>query len=103
MKIKAASLPKPEIQRPTVYDPAIADRICERLAGGENLRRFCIWPDWPTKRTVQQWAKEQPEFGVKMRRILRTRQTVIANSGGSAGHFAPSRTNTRDHAHARGQ
>jgi hypothetical protein len=88
------------IERPTVFDPAIADRICERLATGENLRRFCVWPNWPTKRTVQLWAKEQPAFGVKMRKILRIRQAATKNSERTAANGGKE-TNTRDHAHAR--
>lgn len=94
MNMKNASHPKLEIERPTVFDPEIADRICERLVSGENLRRFCVWPNWPAKRTVQRWAKEQPAFGVKMRKILRLRQTAKTPGGSS-------RTNMRDRAHAR--
>jgi hypothetical protein len=76
MRIKNEALPKVDVQRPTVFDQVIADRICERLDMGENLRRFCVWPDWPTKATVQQWAKDQPAFGVKLRKSLRKRKTT---------------------------
>ncbi len=60
--------------RPNEYDPAIAERICERLSEGKNLRQFCVWPAWPTKKTVVKWMKEHPEFGSRYRAIMRARQ-----------------------------
>lgn len=78
--------------RPTIFDRAIADRICERLSQGANLRQFCVWPYWPTKKTVIQWTKQNPEFGRQYRNIIRAREKA------SAASFEAS---TRDHAHAR--
>ena len=81
-----------EPKRPTAYTPQLGSMICERLAAGDNLRAFCVWPNWPTKRTVNQWAKQIPAFGDRYRRILRTRSKL------QEGSFE---TSTRDHPPAR--
>ena len=43
--------------RPTVLNQAIAEEICERIAGGESLRSICATPGFPTVRTVFRWRQ----------------------------------------------
>ena len=40
----------------TKYSDAIADEICERLAGGESLIHICSDPHMPSEYAVRQWA-----------------------------------------------
>ncbi len=72
-------------QRPTAFDPHIAERICERLKAGENLRSLCTWPEWPAKRTVRMWAAQNGEFGARLNKIMRTRYALPRIAGVQAG------------------
>ena len=47
--------------RPTVYNQRIADRICDRLAEGEQLDVICSDPGMPPASTVRRWACEGRE------------------------------------------
>lgn len=48
--------------RPSSYDEAIADEVCERLAAGETLTQI-IQDDWmPSRRTISNWLMREPEF-----------------------------------------
>lgn len=42
--------------RPTVFEPDIANAICERIASGESLRSVCRTEDYPSDVTVRRWA-----------------------------------------------
>lgn len=44
--------------RPSTFTAEIADRICERLAGGESLKSICTLPDFPSERTVISWLNK---------------------------------------------
>jgi len=44
--------------RPTVFTPAIAEEICERLSEGESLRSICRDERMPSERTVRGWVIE---------------------------------------------
>ncbi len=48
--------------RPSDYNEAIAELICERLADGESLRTICESEDFPSKATVFNWLARFPEF-----------------------------------------
>lgn len=41
--------------RPSVCTPDVALEICERIAGGESLRRICQSDHLPNARTVHRW------------------------------------------------
>lgn len=41
--------------RPTIYTEAVAQEICERIAGGESLRNICAGPRMPNQSTVLRW------------------------------------------------
>lgn len=51
-----------ETQRPAGYDDGLAERICERIALGETLKRICRDPDMPTRQTVWRWTRENEAF-----------------------------------------
>lgn len=42
--------------RPTTYNQALADEICERLANGESLRSICRDEHMPPDPTVRNWV-----------------------------------------------
>lgn len=48
--------------RPSLYSDEIADKVCERLANGEPLRKICSDSKMPSFTTVWKWEKDMPEF-----------------------------------------
>ncbi|WP_030538356.1 hypothetical protein [Sphingobium sp. DC-2] len=40
---------------PIEYSDEIANTICERIAGGESLRKICLADDMPAQSTVYKW------------------------------------------------
>jgi len=46
----------------TTYTPEIGDKICERLADGESLRKICASDDMPNKATVFRWLAGNATF-----------------------------------------
>lgn len=56
------------VGRPSTYNEAIADIICERLANGESLKAMCEEDDLPSKSTVFKWLAEQQGFSDKYAR-----------------------------------
>jgi hypothetical protein len=54
---------KANAEKPTLYSPEIAARVCERIAeGDQSLRAICALPDMPAKATFFRWLTEYPEF-----------------------------------------
>lgn len=56
---------KPKVKpshRPLVYTQEMADRICERLAGGRSLRSICRDEDVIGLNSVFKWIRENEEF-----------------------------------------
>lgn len=53
---------KKKMGRPTKYNKALGDRICERLASGESLRAICRDDDFPHKVTVMRWLLSDSEI-----------------------------------------
>ena len=49
--------------RPSIYTPALAAEICERLAAGESLRAICADPDsvFPDRSTINDWIATDRE------------------------------------------
>ena len=47
--------------RPSTFDHAIADRICDCLAIGETLRTICAAPDMPGESKVRGWVIQDVE------------------------------------------
>jgi hypothetical protein len=48
--------------RPSSYSQEVAERICTRLANGENLKRICADSDMPDFVTVWRWENSNEEF-----------------------------------------
>jgi hypothetical protein len=54
--------------RPSTYNNAKADEICDRLAGGESLLKICQDDLIPPQSVVFQWLHRNPEFAEKYAR-----------------------------------
>lgn len=48
--------------RPSDFTQEIADSICERIAGGENLRQMCDEDGLPCERTIYRWLAANGAF-----------------------------------------
>lgn len=48
--------------RPSTYNAETAEEICERLAGGESLKRICEDDHIPPRSVVFVWMYRNPEF-----------------------------------------
>ena len=44
------------------FNQEIFDKICDRLAEGESLRKICADDGYPPKRDVSRWMDENPEL-----------------------------------------
>lgn len=44
--------------RPSSFDEALAQDICERIADGESLRSICEGDEYPDRRTVNRWLAD---------------------------------------------
>lgn len=51
--------------RHTTYSDKVADIICERLAGGESLKKICEDDTLPSQTTIYKWLADQPNFAVR--------------------------------------
>ncbi|WP_075882065.1 hypothetical protein [Vreelandella massiliensis] len=79
--------------RPTKYNKALANRLCQNLAAGESLRSICSSDKFPSVSTVLLWVVDgkHPEFSeqyVRAReaagyahadRIVETIEKLLAN------------------------
>lgn len=59
--------------RPTKYNGAMIEDICEKIANGRSLRSICAEDGMPTTSTVCKWLVENKEFSEQYARA-RTRQ-----------------------------
>lgn len=48
--------------RPSAYDEAVAEVICDRLSAGETLASICADPEMPCKTAVYNWRRRFPAF-----------------------------------------
>ena len=48
--------------RPSEFSEEIVTAICERMAGGETLRKICSDPDMPNRNTVLRWVRNDDGF-----------------------------------------
>nr|DAK27585.1 MAG TPA: terminase small subunit [Caudoviricetes sp.] len=53
---------KRKIGRPTKYNGAMIEDICEKIANGRSLRSICAEDGMPTTSTVCKWLIENKEF-----------------------------------------
>lgn len=73
--------------RPSEFDPAVGDIICERLIDGESLRRICEDDDMPAKSTVMKWlaSGKHPSF---VDQYTRAREVAADTDFDDIGHIA---------------
>lgn len=50
------------VGRPTDFNEALADQLCERLINGESLRKICRDDDMPSASTVCRWLSQNEAF-----------------------------------------
>ena len=60
------------VGRHSEYNTEMADRICERIANGESLRKICDDEDMPNKSTVFRWLASSDEFSDQYARARET-------------------------------
>lgn len=44
------------------YSPALAEKICDLIAGGQSLRKICDAHGMPTRRAVFKWLRTHEDF-----------------------------------------
>ena len=88
-KGKAAVTP-PEAQEPakksrgapkgsgSKYTEEIADRICELVSNGVNLRKVCRMEGMPAWRTIYDWVVAHPDFATRLARARELGYEAIA-------------------------
>lgn len=67
------------MNRPTVFSPAIADEICERLSEGESLRSICDAPNMPSKAVVFRWLGGNDAFRDQYTRAREAQAEALAD------------------------
>ena len=78
VKAKGASTPAKASQAPkkmgapkgsgSKYTEELADRICDLVSNGVNLRKVCRMDGMPAWRTVYDWVVEKPDFAARLAR-----------------------------------
>jgi hypothetical protein len=54
--------------RPSTFNEEIATDICEWIANGQSLTKYCELPETPGYRTILQWLDKDAEFARKYAR-----------------------------------
>ncbi len=49
----------PKTGRPSLYSEELTDRICNRIADGDSLRKICEADDMPDRETVSRWLANE--------------------------------------------
>jgi hypothetical protein len=80
-KTRARRKSKPKKNgRPIAHTPAIARRICERLAAGDSLRTICQSKTMPAQSTVRLWVVDDLEgFSAQYERSRNVGLDVVAD------------------------
>jgi hypothetical protein len=77
---KAAAAPKKrQPGRPSKFTQAIADRICDRLAQGESLRKIAGTKQMPTMTTVFRWLQKDEKFREQYARARELQADTLAD------------------------
>lgn len=80
MKKPPKPSPKKAPAPPVRYSAALAERICERLAGGESLRGICSDAGMPPAHSVLRWARDDKEgFSEQYARAREIGYTLLAD------------------------
>lgn len=67
------------IGRPSSFTQEIADKICNRLANGESVRRITDDTDMPAQSTVYDWLAREPSFAEQYARAREKQADAIFN------------------------
>lgn len=78
-KAKVVTKEPKKIGRPTDFNQAICDAICERKADGESLRSICREEAMPNKATVFRWLNKYKEFGDQYARASEEQAETLAD------------------------
>ena len=62
--------------RPSTFTQDIADRICERIADGQTLRKICADEDMPGRSTVWRWL-DDPQHTAFRDQYVRAREVML--------------------------
>ena len=77
---KPKTSPRKTPAAPVRYSAALAERICERLAGGESLKAICGDAGYPKAHTVLEWARSNKEgFSDQYARAREIGYTLLAD------------------------
>jgi hypothetical protein len=72
-----------------MFNQEIADRICERLAGGESLVTICADEGMPNRATVFRWLSAEETFRDMYARAREVQAEVLADEIVSLADKAP--------------
>lgn len=78
MATKKTRAKKP-VGRPSKFTQELADTICDRLAGGESLRKICSGDDMPAGSTVWLWLSENKLFSEQYARAREAQADKLAD------------------------
>jgi hypothetical protein len=70
-------MPRPP-GRPSLFTPALAEAICDRLADGESLRTICRDAAMPYRATVRDWLARDPAFAAQYARARSEQAHALA-------------------------
>jgi hypothetical protein len=54
------------IGRPTDFSEELTEEICDLLTDGKSMRKICMDPGKPTRKTIERWMARYPEFAAKI-------------------------------------
>lgn len=67
-----------KVGRPEIWNPKLADQVCEQIALGKSLRTLCKDPDMPGITTIFKWLRERAEFAEQYARATKERSEAFA-------------------------
>jgi hypothetical protein len=62
--------------RPTLYSPELIEEFCGLIVDGRTMQRACKEAGMPSKRTIQYWLKEYPEFRREFEQSVQFRNQI---------------------------
>lgn len=75
---KSAKKPAKKSGRSSTFSPAMADKICQRIAQGESLRAICKGKDTPAISTVFKWLADIKSFSDQYARAREEQAETLA-------------------------
>ncbi len=82
--------------RAAMRTPAMARRVCAGIAAGRTLIAVCRPAGMPNYRSIQRWAREDPDFAARYRAAQETRAGATLRQGvrdpgrgGQPGDYSP--------------